>query len=72
MAENKTVNLPAGAIAGKMTKTHSIGEIIEKTQKARKQNVYEVDFGMVSITGSLYGKIEDQEYDIILVPRAKK
>ena len=72
MVAPKTVTLSEGSIAGKMTKTHSIGEIIEKTQKARKQNVYEVDFGMVSITGSLYGKIEDIEYDIILVPRNKK
>ena len=71
MVAPKTVTLAEGTIAGKMNMTHKIGEIIEKTGKARKQNVFEVDFGMVSITGSLYGKIDGQEYDIILVPKTK-
>ena len=64
--------LPEGSIVGKAKMTAKIGDIIEKTQKARKQNVYEVDFGQVAITGNLYGKVDGIEYDIVLIPVAKK
>jgi hypothetical protein len=65
----KTVTLPEGTIVGKMNMTAKIGDIIQKTGKARKQNVYDVDFGQVAVTGSLYGKIDGLEYDVILVPK---
>lgn len=69
---SKTITLPEGAIVGRITKVASIGDIIEKTGKARKQNVYEADFGQVAMTGSLYGKLDGVQYDIILVPVVAK
>ena len=66
MTSNKTI--PDNAISGKLTMTAKIGDIIVKTGKARKQNVYDVDFGQIAITGSLYGKIDGQEYTIVLIP----
>lgn len=64
--------IPDNAIVGKAKMTAKIGDIIEKTGKARKQNVYEVDFGAVAITGNLYGKVDGVEYEIYLVPKASK
>ena len=58
---NKTI--PDNAIVGKMTMTAKVGE---KTLKGatRKQNVFDLDFGAVALSGSLYGKIDGQEYDV--------
>ena len=66
---NKTI--PDNAIVGKMTMTAKVGE---KTLKGatRKQNVFDLDFGAVALSGSLYGKIDGQEYDVFIVPKAGK
>jgi len=69
---SKQVTLPEGTIVGKAKMTAKIGDLIVKTGKARKQNVFDLDFGQVAITGSIYGKIEGQEYEIILVPVVPK
>jgi hypothetical protein len=63
---NKTI--PDNAIVGKMNMTAKIGE---KNLKGlvRKQNVFDCDFGQVALSGSLYGKIDGQEYDIVLIPK---
>lgn len=66
---NKTI--PDNAIVGKLKMTAKVGE---KTLKGavRKQNVFEADFGAVAMSGNLYGKLDGQEYEIILVPVASK
>lgn len=69
---NAPKSIPDNAISGKLVMSAKIGDIIAKTGKARKQNVYDVDFGQIAITGSLYGKIDGQEYTIVLIPTQKK